>query len=535
MTSANLTLPDEPQALKKIIADLIVRHEQQIAILIEEIRLLRAQKFGRKSEKIVADTGIEQLPLFDEAATPAEQAEEAEANGQEATGIIVSGHTRKSRGRKPLAEDLPRVEVVHDLPAEEKTCGCGCEKSRIGEEVSEQLDIIPAKMQVIRHIRPKYACRRCEGVEDDGPTVVIAPPPAQMIPKSMATAGLLAHILTAKFVDALPFYRQEKIFTRHGVELKRATMCCWAMQVAQKCQPLLELLREETHAGPLIQADETTVQVLVEPGRAPTTTSYMWIFRGGTPGSPALVYQYHPSRSGDVAAAYLRGYQGYVQTDGYGGYDFLDHWQAVVHVGCWAHARRKFTDMIKAFGPSKSRKKTGLADQALEYIGKLYAIESKAKADGINTLELYQRRQTEALPVLTEFHDWLRERAKETPPKSLIGKAISYTLGQWDRLKRYVDDGRLAPDNNMAENAVRPFVVGRKNWLFSGVAEGATASAALYSIIETAKANGLDPYWYLRALFDRLPLAETRDQIRALLPQYIDRTLVGPTAQEGEE
>jgi transposase len=533
MTSASTTLPDDPQILKEIIAELIVHHEKQIAILIEEIRLLRAQKFGRKSEKIVDSSDIEQLLLFDEVPTPAELAEEQAEEQEEETA--VPAHTRKKPGRKPLPEDLPRVEVVHDLPAEAKICGCGYEKSRIGEEVSEQLDVIPAKMQVIRHIRPKYACRRCEGVEDSGPTVVIAPPPAQMIPKSMATAGLLAHVLTAKFVDALPFYRQEKIFSRHGVEIRRATMCCWAMRVAQKCEPLLALFREEILAGPLIQADETTVQVLIEPGRAPTTTSYMWIFRGGDPNRPTFEYQYHPTRSGDVAAAYLRGYRGYVQTDGYGGYDFLDHWQAVVHVGCWAHARRKFTDVIKTLGPSKSRKKTGLADQALGYIGKLYAIDKEAKAEGLDALALHQRRQAKAVPVLEEFYAWLQGRAHEAPPKSLIGKAISYTLNQWERLKRYVDDGRVAPDNNLAENAIRPFVIGRKNWLFSGVAEGAKASATLYSIIETAKANGLDPYWYLRALFDRLPLAETRDQLYALLPQHIDRKLIGSALRQGDE
>jgi transposase len=305
------------------------------------------------------------------------------------------------------------------------------------------------------------------------------------------------------------------------------------MQVAEKCKPLLELLRKENHAGPLIQADETTLQVLAEKGRAPTSTSYMWLFRGGDPDRPTIVYQYHQSRSGDVAAAYLRGYTGYVQTDGYGGYDFLDHWESVVHVGCWAHARRKFTDVIKTLGPSKSRKKTGLADQALDYIGKLYVIDKEAKVDGLDSQGVYQRRQAKAVPVLTEFYTWLQKHSKEIPPKSLIGKAFSYTLNQWDRLKRYVDDGRLSPDNNLAENAIRPFVVGRKNWLFSGVAEGAEASAALYSIIETAKANGLDPYWYLRALFNRLPLAETSDEMRALLPQYIDRELISSALQQG--
>jgi len=519
------SLPEDNEALKAIIREQAARYEKENALLREQIQLLRAQLFGRKSEKEQPSSGHQQLLIFDEVPLPEEQAaEEAE--------ITVPAHTRKKRGRKPLPEDLPRVEVIHDVSAEEKVCGCGLEKSRIGEEVSEQLDVIPAKMQVIRHIRPKYACRTCEGVEDDGPTVVIAPVPAQVIPKSVASPGLLAHVLTAKFVDALPFYRQEGIFKRHGVEISRATMCCWAMKVAERCQPLLDLFREEQIAGPLVQADETTVQVLVEPGRDPTSKSYMWIFRGGDPVHPTLVYQYHPSRSGIVAAEYLGGYKGYVQTDGYSGYDFLDKLPDVTHVGCWAHARRKFTDVIKAAGKLKSRKRTGLAEEALEYIQKLYAIEKKARE--LDVPERYQKRQTEALPVLQEFHRWLKERFAETPPKSLVGKAIAYTLGQWNRLVRYVEDGRLTPDNNLAENAVRPFVIGRKNWLFSGVPEGAAASAALYSIIETAKANGLEPYWYLRILFERLPHARSREDYRALLPQFFDQNLIATQMAGGK-
>ncbi len=399
MTSINATLPDDPHTLKGMIVELTMRYERQIDLMLEEIRLLRALRFGRKSEKLALVEGIKQLSLFGEAPMPTEQpAVEAEAEAEEETR--VPAHTRKKPGRKPLPDNLPRVEVVHDLPGEAKICACGCEKSRIGEEVSEQLDVVPAKMQVIRHIRPKYACRRCEGLEDNGPAVAIAPPPAQMIPKSLATAGLLAYVLIAKFVDALPFYRQVLIFRRHGVELQRATMCGWDMQVAEKCQPLLELFREELLAGPLIQADETTVQVLVEPGRAPTAKSYMWVFRGGDPRRPTLVYQYQPSRAGEVASRYLRGYQGWVQTDGYAGYDFLDHCPQVVHVGCWAHARRKFAEVIKALSSSKTRKKTGLADEALGYIAKLYAIEAKAKDEKLDTAALAAWRQAKSVPVL---------------------------------------------------------------------------------------------------------------------------------------
>ena len=259
--------------------------------------------------------------------------------------VHVPAHSRKKRGRKPLPEDLPRVEVLHDIDDDDKMCACGCQLTRIGEEVSEQLDIIPAKMQVIRHIRPKYACKKCEGVEDEGPTVKIAPVPPRIILRSIATPGLLAHILTAKFIDHTPFYRQEKQFQRLGVEISRTSMCSWAMQTATVCQPLLNLLTDEVLSGSVIQADETTLQVLQEPDRKPTTKSYMWIFRRGDPENPVLIHQYHPTRSGDVAKAFLCDLEGFVQTDGYSGYEFPDHEEKIWHLGCWAHARRKFMDV----------------------------------------------------------------------------------------------------------------------------------------------------------------------------------------------
>lgn len=510
---------DTPENTLVYIQQLVAAHDKERTIWLEQIRLLRAQLFGRKSEKLLT-ASTQQLPLFDEQPAVGEQAEEPYQ-----PEVLVKGHTRKKKGRKPLPADLPRVEVVHDVPAEAKLCACGCEKSRIGEEVAEQLDMIPARMQVIRHIRPKYACRQCEGVEDEGPTVIIAPPPAQMIPKSIASPGLLAQVLTAKFADALPFYRQEGQFARLGVEIGRGVMCNWAVKVFERCQPLLDLMQEEIRSGPVTNVDETTVQVLTEAGRAAQTKSYMWIFRGGAPKKPALIFQYHPTRSGDPAAVFLRGYQGCVQTDGYGGYDFLDHQPGVIHAGCWAHARRKFSDVLKAAG--KAGKREGVAGEALNWIGRLYKIEAAMKEAKLEPEAIYQQRQIQAVPLLEEFRLWLLIRQREVPPKSLLGKAIAYTLGQWKRLRRYVDNGHLRPDNNLAENAIRPFVIGRKNWLFSGTPQGAKASAGIYSLIETAKANGLDPYWYLRALFEQLPTATGKEQLTALLPQHIDRSLVG--------
>ena len=513
MISDVSTLPDDPAALKEMLVDFQHRFDRETAILLEQIRLLRAQLYGRKSEKSIPKDGSQPLPLFDMPEPEGLEEEDDEV-------IHVPGHTRKKRGRKPLPKDLPRTEIVHDIDEEDKVCACGCQLRKIGEETSEQLDIIPARMRVIRHIRPKYACPACEGVEDDGPTVKIAPVPAQIIPKSIASPGLLAHILTGKFVDHLPFYRQEKQLSRQGVEISRSSMCRWAMQAAEACQPLLNLLEEEVLAGLYIQADETTVQVLDEPGRSPTSKSYMWVFRRGDPGRPILIYQYHPTRAGDVANAFLRDFSGTVQTDGYGGYDFLDTREAIRHIGCWAHVRRKFTDVIKALG---KKRKTGAADVALRYIGQLYRLERKARDGGYGPDEIYRMRQEEARPILEDFEKWLRKKKLQTPPKGLLGKAVAYTLNQWHRLIGYIEDGHLCIDNNMAENSIRPFVLGRKNWLFSGTPEGAEASALFYSLIETAKANKLEPYAYLRYIFDKLPLAETLEDYEALLPWNLSR------------
>ena len=508
------TLPDTPGALK----DIVTRLHGEIAtlrdfftkendILREQILLLRAQLYGRKSEKIIPEGGPQLLPLFD--------MPEPEDDDDEEEEVHVPAHNRKKRGRKPLPKDLPRVERIHDIDDADKICPCGCELTRIGEEVSEQLDIIPAQAQVIRHIRPKYACPGCEGVQDDGPTVKIAPVPPQIIPKSIASPGLLAHIITTKFVDHVPFYRQEKQLVRYGGEVSRTSMCNWAMKAAEACQPLLNVLQDEVLDSLFINIDETTLQVLHEPGRSPTSKSYMWIFRRGDPDKPVLIYQYHPTRAGDVAKAFLGDFHGYVQTDGYSGYNFLDSLEDICHIGCWAHARRKFMDVIKAQG---KKRKTGSADKALKYIKKLYKLERIARNEEYSPDEIYRMRQDEAKPILDDFEKWLSKKKLLTPPKGLLGKAITYTMNQWHRLTGYIENGQLTIDNNMAENSIRPFVIGRKNFLFSGTPKGAEASALLYSLVETAKANKLEPYAYLRYIFDKLPTASSLEDLEALLP-----------------
>lgn len=487
----------------------------EIKLLKEQVSYLADKLYGSKSEKKMGRGCDKQLYLFEEN-EPLSPDEDDDQDPEDEP----PRPNRKPRkpGRKPLPECLPRVDVVHDLSDEDKQCNCGCMKTRCGEEVSEQLDFVPAKLQVIRNIRPKYACKNCEGVEDDRATVMTARLPEQLLPKSNATSGLLAHIMTAKFVDALPFYRQEKQFARLGIDLSRTNMCNWARKVAEKLEPLMSLIKDHVMSGNFINADETTFQVLKEQGRAPTTKSYMWVYRGGPPDKPALIFQYEPTRAAQAAKDFLRGFEGYIQTDGYKGYDFIDAESKMHHVGCLAHARRKFTDASKAHKKISASKKKHGSDVALDYIGKLYAIEKNATREELSFDQIVLLRKDRSVPVLEEFKKWLDKHAVTVNPKSLLGKAISYTLGQWSRIIRYIKQGYITPDNNLAENAIRPFVLGRKNWLFSGTPKGAKSSATLYSLIETAKSNGLEPHHYLKTIFDRIPYIGSRDDLEALLP-----------------
>lgn len=494
-----------------------IKYQTQIDYLEEQLRLLKNELFGRKSEKPIREDR-EQIPLFD---SPREEACETRNTEEQ---VVIPAHSRKKRGRRPLPADLPRVDVIHDLSEAEKMCACGHLRSRIGQEVCEKLDYVPAKIQVLRHIRYKYACKQCEGVESDGPTVKIAPPPVQLIPKSNATEGLLAHIFTSKFADGLPLYRQQKIFARLGLDLPRSTMANWAIEASLRCKPLIDLLQKEIRSGPLINVDETTLQVLKEPGRRNTSKSYMWLYRGGVPDRPALVYQYAPTRSGQVAEEFIGDYTGFVQSDAFVGYDRLQNKPLIRLMGCWAHARRKFVAVIKIKKKIRSNRQNpkGLADEALEFIEKLYRLEKQARELKLEPDQIKELRQSQAQPTLKQFKLWLEDKSPLVPPKSLLGEAIAYTLDNWQRLIVYIEDGRLKPDNNAAENALRPFVVGRKNWLFAGNPRGAEGSAVFFSLIETAKANRLEPFAYLKYLFQQLPVTNEIDYA-SLLPGNIDR------------
>lgn len=504
-------LPDDPVKLKEIVREQQFKYQ----ILEEKYLLLQHRFFARSSEKLSKE-GQKQLRLFNEAEVGIEETEKTE---EESEKVTVQEYTRKKVGRKPLPENLPREEIIHDLPEEEKKCNCcGKERPKIGEEISEELDIIPAKIKVNKHIRLKYGPCKCEGFsENEEPEVKTAKGPDRIIPGSIVSPGLLAYILVSKFCDALPFYRQENMFKRINVEISRATMCNWAIQASRKCQELLEIMWHEIRSGPLIQMDETTLQVLNEPDRPATSKSYMWVTIGYKDKKPIIIYHYHPTRSKDVPLKVLEGYKGYLQSDGYSGYNDAGSQPGIIHVGCFAHARRYFIDAIKI------SKKASSSHEGLSYIQKLYEIENRLRKENLDDDDFVETREKEVIPIFEKFKKWLDKKILDVPPKTKIGQAVNYTLGEWDKLTKYIDAPFLTPDNNMSENAIRPFVVGRKNWLFSNTPRGAYASACIYSLIESAKANGLEPYRYLRYLFTKLPMTKS-EELKKLLPTEIDAT-----------
>jgi len=537
MESMSATLPDDVDDLKALVLEVTaanrslqedaaakqIAFEEQIDLLQQQLRLLLHKRFGQSSEKIPK----EQLHLFNEAETSIEESHDEEPEVR----VSVKGHTRAKNGRRPLPESLPRIEVIHDLPDEEKVCPHdGHELQKIGQETSEQLDFIPAKMQVTRHVRLKYACPECEqGVR-------IAPLPPQPIPKSMASPGLLAHVAVSKYADALPLYRQSKIFARAGIDLPRTTLANWMIKVGELTQPLINLLRDELLSVPYIQCDETRYQVLKEDGKTAQSQSYLWAQRGGSPDHPVMLFDYDPSRGGDVPKRLLEGFSGYLQTDGYEGYRAVcAENPGIRRVGCMAHARRRFDEALKTQEHGTKRGKVSrqlsLAHQGLSYIRRLYRIEKKIR--GRSAEERHAARQERAQPILNELHEWLIESKAKVPPRSLTGKALGYLFDQWEFLIRYLEDGRLEIDNNLVENAIRPFVIGRKNWLFSATVRGAESSANIYSLIETAKANGLEPYRYLRHVLAELPKAQTVEEIEELMPRCCADSLIS-AAEERE-
>jgi transposase len=462
-----------------------VEMQARIDHLLAELKLSKSQKYGKKSEKAPRGT-------FNEA----EQHKVSEP----------PQHHKK--GKQTLAEHFTREVVEHSLTELDCPC-CGEQMHSCGSEDSEQIKIIPAKISVIKHKQWKYACRSCEH-ESLTSKIMTASKPVQPIPGSIASPEALAAVVTGKYCDALPLYRQVDIFERGGLSLSRGTLANWCIKAGMIIKPLVRAMQRHLLGEHSLCADETRTQVLDE-GDNPSSNSYMWVYRSNEVSQqPVVIYDYQSGRSRACAEEFLAGYQGYLQCDGYSVYDGIE---GIMPVGCWAHARRKYDEALKAESKNKGR-----AHKAISFISQLYKIESQAKNKKLSPEERYQLRQEKALPILTQFKVWLDEANDKVIKGSYIGKAINYNLNQWHKLSRYVDDGHLGIDNNITERDIRPFTTGRKNWLFSKSVNGAQASATLYSIVMTCRANDINPYYYFLHLFKALPNRQNDDDLTDLMP-----------------
>ncbi len=504
MTGPRATLPDldalDPHELKALIIsqhELIVSRDSEIEQLKLLIAKLRRMQFGRKSEKL--DRQIEQLELRLEALQQ-NDAEKVAALPEPMANAVALARS----ARRPLPSQLPR-EVRTYLPKQEACPDCGGKLKHLGEDVSEILEIEPVHFKVIRQVRPKLACACCE-------RIVQAEAPSRPIARGTAGPGLLAHVLVSKYADHLPLYRQSEIYAREGVELDRSTLADWVCGTSQLLEPLVESLRRHVMAAEKLHADDTPVPVLA-PGNGKTKTGRLWTYvrddrPAGDKTPPAVWFAYTPDRKGKHPKAHLSKFQGTLQADGYAGFEQIYETGRIQEAACWAHVRRKFYDLEQAH-------KSPVAKEALERIGALYAVESDI--NGRSPEERREIRNTRSRPLLESLKQWLEETLGKLSKKSDTTLAVRYTLGRWDALLRYCDDGRLEIDNNAAERALRAVALGRKNYLFAGSDRGGESAAAIYSLIGTAKLNGIDPESYLRNVLS-LVAEHPINRIDQLLP-----------------
>ncbi len=521
-----LVKDDIIQAKESYISELQKKNE----ILFEKIKVLERYRFGRSCEKWTEEDKAQQK-LFNEA----EIAVDEEAVKEEVKTVVVSEHPRViKKKQKAISDDIPRVIVEHTLTEEERRCEkkecphyAECQKLRpvLGKEESEEVNFIPATVEAIHHVRYNYGPIKCEYLEgkEDIKAVISAPVEKRLIPGSMAAPSLLAYVAVSKFSDALPFYRQERLFARIGIRISRQTMSNWMIKASFGVESFINLLKELILESQLLNIDETTVQVLHEVGKPVGSKSYMWVMVGTKKDTETgedrkiILFNYFRDRKKKRAETLTKGYRGVIQTDGYAGYNETGLKKEIWHVGCWAHARRKFYDAYKG------SKKSKLALTGLGFVRKLYAIERRLRNEDLEAEEFIQKRRKEVIPVLKKFRKWMKGKEKVVVPESLAGKAISYTLNEYVKLVRYLKYDFISPDNNEAERAIKPFTIGSKNWLFQNTPTGAYASATMYSLIETAKANNLEPYRYMELLFREIPKSKTREELEKLLPWNVTK------------
>ena len=493
-----LALKDEALQSKE---EAIQRRDAHILLLEELLRLRRIQRFAASSEK------LHQLQLFDEAELEADM---DALLAQLPDDLPQTAEAKAKPRQRGFSASLLRERIELTLSDEQKA---GASKVFF-TKVKEELQFIPAQLKVLEIWQEKAVFER------DGEEVILAANrPVHPLGKCIATPSLLGYIITSKYADGLPLYRLEQMFKRLGQEVSRTSMAHWIIRLDEVFQPLMNLLREEQNHATYLQADETRIQVLKEKGKTAQSDKWMWVTRGGPPGRPSVLFEYDPSRAGSVPVRLLDGFSGILQADGYSGYSQVCKESGLTRIGCWDHARRKFIEATQA-APSvakgKSKPGASKADVALGYIGKLYAIEREQKER--SDAERYQARQTRSMPLLAELKTWLDNNVGKVMKGSLTRQAMEYTLGQWPHLVGYCVRGDLHISNILAENAIRPFAVGRKAWLFADSAQGAKASATCYSLLETAKANDLEPSAYINYVLAQIGEADSLEKLEALLP-----------------
>lgn len=467
----------------------------QVAVLTEQLASLKKKFFGRSSEKQVDILTQTFFDLFDSIA-PEQTKTPVEV-------ITVPAHTRKRGGRKKLSDALPRVERRLELSDEEKLCKtCGTMMEVIGEDISERGEITPPKIFVEKIIRPRCVCRACNSAP-------VAKQLPYVLPHSIAGNSMFAYAVTAKFCDAIPFYRLEGILSRYGVHYPQANMSNNVMQFHEKYgEKIVTLLEKQITQGSILHIDETTMQVMREENRKNTTKSYAWTFSGGN----AVLFTYRPTREAKFIYDILEKYRGAVMTDGYSAYDSVFATLQLSHAACHAHVRRYFVEALEAGKDERAK-------IAIEFYTELYGIEKIAREKNYEGDALIAFRQEHSKPILNKFREWLYElRPKIHNSKGLLATAVNYTVKQWPKLVLYLGNPAIPIDNNAAENKIRPFVIGRKNWLLAGSPRGAEAACMFYSLVETAKVNGHDPFAYLVNLFKALPYAENDADIERLMP-----------------
>ena len=502
-------LPDDITTLKRLLAS----RDEMIARLMAEIARLKRWQYGRSSERMSDLVSQLQLALGDlpTPSAPPVSAEQPKTIPPQEPTAGSAGEKKVlpfRRKARVFPDHLPRETIVH-APSSCDCPECGNKMRVLGEDISEMLDFIPSYFMVMRHVRPKLACSRCA-------RVVQSPAPSRPIARGMAAPGLLAQVVVAKYADHCPLYRQQGIYRRSGVELDRATLAAWVREAANLLTPLADAVGRYVREAGKIHTDDTPVPVLA-PGRGKTRTARLWTYvrddrPAGSEAPPAVWYRYSPDRKGERPRSHLEGYAGILQADGYSGYNALYADGRIQEAACWAHARRKFFDVLQVT-PSP------IATEALRRIAELYAVERTVR--GRLPAERQAVREAQSAPLLAELRTWLTSTLPTLSAKSGLANAIRYALARWTALTGFCDDGRIEIDNNTAEREIRPLVMGRKNYLFQGSDRGGDSAAAIYTLIGTARLNGIEPYAYLRAVFERIA-DHPINRIDELLPWRLD-------------